>query len=85
VVFGDADFAANDYMDISANGDLFLNVISWLAEDTDLISVRAKDPKVRNITLTAAESKLIFLATVVFFPLATLMFGAAIWLRRRST
>lgn len=82
-VFGDADFASNAYMDISANGDLFLNVISWLAEDTDLISVRPKDPKVRDLTLTAADSKLIFLATVIFFPLAALMFGAAILLRRR--
>lgn len=83
-VFGDADFASNAYLDISANGDLFLNVISWLAEDADLISVRAKDPKARNITMTAAESKLVFLGTVVFFPLAALMFGAAIWLRRRA-
>jgi len=82
-VFGDADFASNEYMEISANGDLFLNVISWLAEDADLISVRAKDPEVRSITLTAAQSKLIFLATVVFFPMATLMFGAAIWFKRR--
>jgi ABC-type uncharacterized transport system involved in gliding motility auxiliary subunit len=84
VVVGDADFASNAYMDISANGDLFLNVISWLAEDTDLISVRAKNPEARSMTLTAAESKLIFLATVVFFPLAALMLGAAIWLRRRA-
>jgi len=83
-VFGDADFGSNAYMELAANGDLFLNVISWLAEDTDLISVRAKDPKARSITLTPAESKLIFLATVVFFPLATLMFGMAIWFKRRA-
>jgi ABC-type uncharacterized transport system involved in gliding motility auxiliary subunit len=82
-VFGDADFASNAFMDISANGDLFLNVVSWLAEDAELISVRAKDPEVRSIAITAAESKLIFLATVVFFPLAALVFGAAIWFRRR--
>jgi ABC-type uncharacterized transport system involved in gliding motility auxiliary subunit len=83
VVFGDPDFAANAYFGISVNGDLFLNVISWLAEDTDLISIRPKNPENRNVTLTAQESRLIFLATVLFFPLATLVFGVAVWYRRK--
>lgn len=83
VVFGDADFAANAYLSTSVNSDLFLNAVSWLAEDADLLSIRAKDPTNRTITLTGAESKLIFWATVIFFPLATLVFGTAVWYRRR--
>jgi ABC-type uncharacterized transport system involved in gliding motility auxiliary subunit len=83
VVFGDTDFAANAYFDTSVNGDLFLNVISWLAEDADLLSIRPKDPENRTITLTTAESRLIFWATVIFFPLATIIFGIAVWYRRR--
>ncbi len=83
VVFGDSDFASNGYLNTSVNSDLFLNVVSWLAEDVDLLSIRPKDPTNRNITLTATESRLIFWATVVFFPLATLVFGTAVWYRRR--
>lgn len=83
VVFGDSDFASNAYLSTSVNSDLFLNAVSWLAEDTDLLSIRPKDPTSRSITLTGAESRLIFWATVVFFPLATLVFGTAVWYRRR--
>ncbi|HOM98761.1 MAG TPA: Gldg family protein [Acidobacteriota bacterium] len=83
VVFGDSDFASNAYWQISVNGDVFLNTVSWLAEDTDLLSIRPKDPENRSITLTATESRLIFWGTVVVFPLATLIFGIAVWYRRR--
>jgi ABC-type uncharacterized transport system involved in gliding motility auxiliary subunit len=83
VLFGDVDYASNAYFGQSVNGDLFLNVISWLAEDTDLLSIRPKDPENRTLTLTGTESRLIFLATVVFFPLATVVFGIAVWYRRR--
>lgn len=83
VVFGDSDFSANGYWQISVNGDVFLNTVSWLAEDTDLLSIRPKNPENRMITLTATESRLIFWGTVVFFPLATLIFGIAVWYRRR--
>ena len=83
VIFGDADFAANAYFGTSVNGDLFLNVVSWLAEDSDLLSIRPKDPENRTITLTATQSRLVFWATVIFFPLATLVFGVAVWYRRK--
>ncbi len=84
VVFGDSEFASNAYFGTAVNGDLFLNVVSWLAEDTDLLSIRPKDPENRTITLTQADSRMIFWATVVLFPLATLVFGIAVWNRRRS-
>lgn len=33
VVFGDVDFASNAYLNLSGNSDLFLNTVSWLAEE----------------------------------------------------
>lgn len=83
VVFGDADFASNAYLAEAVNSDLFLNTTSWLAEDTDLLSIRPKNPENRSITLTGAEGRLIFWAAVVLFPFATLIFGVAVWYRRR--
>jgi len=83
VLFGDSDFATNSLFGTSVNGDLFLNTVSWLAEDTDLLSIRPRDPQNRSVTLTATESRLIFWATVILFPLATLIFGLGVWYRRR--
>jgi ABC-type uncharacterized transport system involved in gliding motility auxiliary subunit len=83
IVFGDSDFASNAYLGEAINSDLFLNATSWLAEDTDLLSIRPKNPENRNITLTGAEGRLIFWAAVVLFPFATLIFGVAVWYRRR--
>lgn len=83
VVFGDSDFASNAYLGEAVNSDLFLNTTSWLAEDADLISIRPRNPENRNITLTGAEGRLIFWASVVLFPMATLLFGVGVWYRRR--
>lgn len=83
VLFGDSDFASNEYFQLSVNGDLFLNTVSWLAEDADLLSIRPRDPKNRTVPMTETESRLIFLTTVILFPLATLVFGLAVWHRRR--
>ncbi|MGH9340767.1 MAG: GldG family protein [Acidobacteriota bacterium] len=83
ILFGDSDFANNSYFKSAANGDLFLNSVSWLAQDVDLIAIRPKDPTDRRINLTVSESRLIFWGTVIFLPLATLIFGISIWYRRR--
>ncbi len=45
VVFGDSDFASNTYLGLSGNNDLFLNAVSWMAEEADLIAIRAKDQR----------------------------------------
>ena len=83
IVVGDSDFASDQYFDLSADGDLFLNMVSWLAEDTDLISIRPKDPKNRSIILTYAQQQLVFWGVVVIFPVSVLIFGLGIWRSRR--
>ncbi len=83
LVIGDSDFAANQYVDAVGNSDLFLNIVSWLAEDEDLVAVRPKDPTRRQVTLTARDSRLLLLGSVVFLPLAVLVTGISIWYRRR--
>lgn len=83
VVFGDSDFAANNYFNFQRNGDLFLNTISWLADEEDLVSVRPHDPEDRRISLTAKNSKIIMLVSVVLLPLSALIAAVAIYVRRR--
>ena len=82
-LYGDSDFATNAYFGTSANGDLFRMTVSWLAEDADLTAIAAKSPENRRINLTQSQSRLMFWATVILLPLSTLVFGLAVWLRRK--
>ena len=65
------------------NRDLFLNMMSWLSSDEDLISIRPKDPEDRRLTLNAAQMSRIFYATVLGFPLLIIAGGTYVWWRRR--
>ena len=86
VVIGYSDFANNTFFRNQRNGDLFLNTVSWLAEDEDLISVRPKDQENRSVQMTAATSKILFYLTLVLMPGAALGSGALlVWRRRRSS
>jgi ABC-type uncharacterized transport system involved in gliding motility auxiliary subunit len=84
VVFGDSDFATNQYYNLSGNGNLFLNTINWLTEETDLISIQPRTSTPRTIQLTPSQSRLIFFFSVLILPLVMLVIGVSVWLRRRS-
>ncbi len=81
-VFGDADFANNSYFRVQGNGDLFLNTVSWLAEEKDLISIRARQPEDRRVFLNAKQGRAVFLLTVVAMPLAAALAGIWMYIRR---
>ena len=68
VVFGDSDFATNQYFGVQGNGDLVLNALSWLAEDEALISIRPREPGHNPIALTESDSEWIFWLSVVLYP-----------------
>jgi ABC-type uncharacterized transport system involved in gliding motility auxiliary subunit len=83
VVIGDSDFATNAILGFNGNRDLFLNVVNWLAQQENLISVRPRDPQDRRITLTAGQDRFIFWLTVLIIPGAILLAGVQTWWRRR--
>lgn len=85
MVFGDSDFATNFYLDLLGNRDLVLSAVAVLAEDPTLVAVRRKSQPggtLSPISLTAAESRAVFWGGVVAMPLAALLVGAAVGLRR---
>jgi ABC-type uncharacterized transport system involved in gliding motility auxiliary subunit len=86
VVFGDSDFVSNRAIDPdrSANQDLFLNALNWLAEQEDLISIRVKSAASRPVILSPGQQTLIFVLVVVAFPLAILAIGVGVLWRRRE-
>ncbi len=82
VVFGDSDFANNSYFSTQGNGDLFMNTVSWLAEEEDLISIRAKSPEDRRVFLTAQQSRMAMITTLILMPLLALGTGVFVYIRR---
>lgn len=83
-VFGDSDFASNTYYNLSGNGNLFLNTVNWLTEEADLISIQPKTSSPRAIQLSPSQGRMIFFVSLIILPLAILLTGISVWLRRRS-
>ncbi len=84
VVIGDSDFAKNAFFSSQKNGDLFLNTVNWLSEDTDLMAIRPRNPQSRHINMTVAQTNLLRYLTVIFMPAVVLIAGIAVWWKRRS-
>ena len=83
LVVGDSDFAGNGYFTQQGNGNLFLNMVSWLAEDESFISIRPKVPDDRPLTMTAAQSRISLYLSVILLPLSIIAAGVSVWLKRR--
>ncbi len=60
-LFGDSDFAANGYFNLSGNGDLFLNTINYPDRRRTLISIRPAKTPVRPLSLTSLQAQILFL------------------------
>jgi ABC-type uncharacterized transport system involved in gliding motility auxiliary subunit len=85
VVFGDSDFASNAYLGLSGNKDLVLNTIGWLAEEEDLIAVRAKNPVSQPIVLNMRQGRTVFWLPVVGLPAVVGCIGVLVLLYRRRS
>lgn len=83
VVIGDSDFASNEAIGQSSNGDLFFNAIDWLASDQNLISIRPKVATSRNVNLTDSQATTLRWADIFALPGIVLVVGIAIWWKRR--
>jgi ABC-type uncharacterized transport system involved in gliding motility auxiliary subunit len=82
-VIGDSDFAANAGLGIQGNRDLFLNTLGWLSQQENLISIRAKEPDDRRITLTATQQNNILWLSLLIVPGFIFASGVYTWWRRR--
>jgi ABC-type uncharacterized transport system involved in gliding motility auxiliary subunit len=80
---GDSDFASNAVLGVQGNRDLFLNTVNWLAQQENLISIRARDPEDRRITLTEGGQSLLRLVALLLVPGLIFIAGIQTWWRRR--
>jgi ABC-type uncharacterized transport system involved in gliding motility auxiliary subunit len=84
IILGDSDFATNDHFSQVNNGDLFLNCVSWLAEETELITLRRTALSFRRLPVNATESRFIEYSSLALPPIIVLLIGGIIWWYRRS-
>jgi len=83
VVMGDSDFASNAALGIQGNRDLFMNIVGWLSQQENLISIRPKEPDDRRVTLTATQQSNIVWLSIVIIPGFIFASGVYTWWRRR--
>jgi ABC-type uncharacterized transport system involved in gliding motility auxiliary subunit len=83
VAIGDADFASNALLGFQGNQDFFLNVVAWLAEDADLISIRPKEPENQALFLSRQVQQNIAWVALVILPALFVFAGVLTWWRRR--
>lgn len=85
VAYGTSGFITNSHLHLSGNRDIFLNSVSWLAEEEELIAIRPRQAKFTPLVLTANQGWLAFWTTVIIPPFAILGAWITVFLRRRRS
>lgn len=83
VAVGDVDFASNSLLGFQGNKDFFLNIVAWLAEDADLISIRPKEPANQSLFLSRTAQQNVAWVALVILPFLFVIAGVVTWWRRR--
>ncbi len=83
VVSGNSLFASNSYFNEYGNGDFFLNTVSFLADETNLITVDRPNVN-KPLLLTSSQATNIFWLVLVIVPFLVLISGIAAYRVRRS-
>jgi hypothetical protein len=87
IAFGDSDFPSNLYLNILGNKDLFMSSIAVLAEEPELVAMRAKSEipgPLSPLYLTAEQARRIFWTAVIIVPGTIALLGIIFVSRRRA-
>lgn len=84
LVFGDTEFANNQYLDNFFNRDFFMNSADWLVGETNAISIRPRTMRASRFALTVAQFSVVFALSVLLLPELLIIAGITVWWRRRT-
>jgi ABC-type uncharacterized transport system involved in gliding motility auxiliary subunit len=84
-IFGDSDFASDAIAGSIGNVDLFLNTISWLTAQENLISIRPREPGDSRLAMTADAVRIVNWGALLIIPALVVVGGIVIWARRRAS
>ncbi len=82
-VVGDSDFATNSFFHFLGNGDLFLNTMSYLAGQEDLIGIEPRTYDLPRLSVTNRQIKGTFVLSVLVLPFVLAVAGTVVWWRQR--
>jgi len=83
VVFGDSDFATNEFLDQFLNRDLFLNSVNWLMGDVEQISVRPNLSRASRFELSNEQFQVLRNLSLFLLPEGIAVVGVLVWWTRR--
>ena len=83
VLVGDVDFATNSFFHVLGNGALFLNAVSYLADQQRLIDITPRQYELPRVQMTNGQMRATFVLSTVVLPLAALALSVFVWWRRR--
>lgn len=84
VVVGDGDFISNTYLGNGGNLTLAMNMVNWLSEDDQLISIPVKTAVDSSLNLSQTHSIIIGFGFLLVLPLLLFVGGVAVWFKRRK-
>jgi len=84
VAFGSSAWANNRWSQIGGNEDLFMNTVSYLAEATDRITIRARSREASHLAMTPQQTSLVQFFSIDVLPVTLIAIGIAVWRVRRS-
>jgi ABC-type uncharacterized transport system involved in gliding motility auxiliary subunit len=82
IVFTDADFLTNVYINQYSNAQLGLNLVNWLAELDNKTFVSEKEIKVERLDLTSKQKRQV-IVILVLLPFFIVIMGVVVWLRSK--
>lgn len=81
---GDSDFINNTHFGLSGNGDFFLNMVHFLADEENLIVINARKGEGQPVVLTDSQAQMLLWTVLVFMPLVVIVAGFIVYRVRRS-
>jgi ABC-type uncharacterized transport system involved in gliding motility auxiliary subunit len=84
VVFGDSNFASNEFVDTFRNKDLFLNAINWLIGDEEHIAVRPNLARSSSVELSNQQFQQVVFLSLFALPEGIAVVGVVAWWMRRK-
>ena len=83
-VFGDSDFATNEYIESYRNRDVFVNTVNWLVGDSEAITIRPHRARASRFQLSMEQWSAIQFLSLFALPQVIALVGVLSWWWRRQ-
>lgn len=84
IVFGDSDWATDEYFAVHANQDYLLNSLNWMADEEGSITIRPKMRQASRLSLTGTDMMYLKFFSLDVLPMCIVALGLGIVLIRRQ-